>query len=170
MGRDKAWLELEGRPLVQWGLDSLRAVCASVAIAGGAPELSRFGTVIPDVAPGSGPLSGIVSGLEWSGFEWNLFLAVDVPFVPALVWEALFEQAAQGDSVVVMARVDGKRQPLCAAYARRAAGALRGELEAGRLKVVDAVEAAGGVAYVDFGESQWFENFNTPEEFGRVAG
>ena len=48
-------------------------------------------------------------------------------------------------------------------------GALRGELEAGRLKVVDAVEAAGGVAYVDFGEPQWFENFNTPEEFGRVA-
>ncbi len=170
MGRDKALLELEGRPLVAWGLDSLRPVCASVAIAGGTPELARYGTVIADVAPGSGPLSGIVAGLEQSGCEWNLFLAVDVPFVPALVWERLLGRAAESDAVVVMARVGGKRQPLCAAYARRAAGALRAELEARRLKVVEAVAAAGEVDYVDFEEPGWFQNFNTPEEFVRAAG
>ncbi len=95
MGRDKALLELEGETLVARGLRTLGEVCAEVAIAGGAEELRRFGRVIPDGLPGCGPLGGIVAALEQTLFEWNLFLAVDVPFVPRAVWARLIEAARE---------------------------------------------------------------------------
>ena len=83
MGTDKALLLLDGEPLVQRGLRTLDEVCREVAIAGGAQELSRFGRVIPDEVRGCGPLGGVVSALEQSLSEWNVFMSVDSPFVPA---------------------------------------------------------------------------------------
>ena len=94
MGQDKALLTLGGEPLVKIAARKLKAVCAEVAIAGGAEELARFGRVIPDNWPGCGPLGGIVSALEQSSFEWNLFLPVDAPFVPVFCLNALLLGAA----------------------------------------------------------------------------
>ena len=169
MGRDKALLEMDGETLVARAVRSLGEVCAEVGIAGGGAELARFGRVVPDVKVGCGPLGGIVGALEVTRFEWNLFLAVDVPFVPVEVWLGLLARAEENDAVGVMARVEGRVQPLCAAYARRAAGQLRRELEAGRWKVTTAVAAAGTVEFVDFAEGEWFRNVNTPEEFAAVS-
>ena len=111
-----------------------------------------------------------MSALEWTGLEWNVFLAVDVPFVPASVWVELLRRAEAADGVGAMARAGGQVQPLCAVYSRRAVGVLREELEAaGRWKVTAAVRAAGRVEYVDFEEVEWFRNFNTPEEFSSLG-
>jgi len=165
MGQDKALLELDGMTLVAWAVKSLRTVCEDVAISGGAAGVAAYGRVIGDGQPGRGPLGGIVAALEQSGTEWNLFLAVDVPFVPELVWQGLMERAEAGGAVAVMARCEGQVQPLCAAYARAALPVMRAELEAGRWKVTAAAAAAGQVEYVDFQEAAWFRNVNTPEDF-----
>ena len=168
MGRDKAELEVGGVTLVARGLASLKTVCAEVAIAGGDERLARFGRVVRDETPDCGPLGGIVAALEQSAWEWNLFLAVDVPFVPEAVWRGLLLRAAEGGAICVMAR--GKYvQPLIAAYAKSAVGVLRKELEAGRWKMTAAIAAAGGVAYVDFADESWFSNVNTPEEFAALT-
>ena len=168
MGRDKAWLELDGQTLVERGLASLRLVCTEVAIAGGGADLERFGRVVPDRRPGCGPLGGIVAGLESTPREWNLFLAVDVPFVPTEVWQQLLAQAAPTAAMSVIARVDGQVQPLCAAYRRSALDVLRTELEAGHWKVMLAARTAGVIDFVDFAETSWFRNVNTPEEFSSL--
>jgi molybdopterin-guanine dinucleotide biosynthesis protein A len=125
--------------------------------------------VIPDDQRDLGPLSGIIAALERTEFEWNVFLAVDVPFVPREAWVRLLAAAEVSDAVCVMARVDGHPQPLCAVYRRKAAPTLRAELQAGRLKVATAVAVAGAVEYVDFENVGWFRNFNTPLEFEEVA-
>ncbi len=170
MGRDKALLELEGETLVARGLRTLGEVCAEVAIAGGAEELRRFGRVIADGVPGCGPLGGIVAGLEETAWEWNLFLAVDVPFVPREAWLRVIAAAAEADGAAVMVRVQGRVQPLCAAYRRTAVGRLRAELDGGRLKVTQAAAEAGGVVYVDFEkDAGWFRNFNNALEFEAAA-
>jgi molybdopterin-guanine dinucleotide biosynthesis protein A len=232
MGRDKALLILDGETLVQRALRTLAEVCDEVAIAGGAPHLAQFGRLIPDPIPDSGPLAGIVAALEQSTHEWNLFLAVDVPFVPREAWLQILAVASQiqaGDypvssdatvvtvasapeaiavasaieigpgfspdipgppqnralapgtcslarkhdyhpqAIAIMARVRNEIQPLCSAYRRSAAPALRRQLESGNLKVTRAVEAAGPIAYVDFENINWFRNFNTPAEFEQAA-
>jgi len=169
MGRDKALLILDGETLVQRALRSLAQVCDEVAIAGGAPHLSQFGPLISDSISDSGPLAGIVAALEQSAHEWNLFLAVDVPFIPRVAWQQILAAARQTTAVAVMARVHGEIQPLCSAYRRSAAPALRRQLESGNLKVTRATEAAGPIAYVDFENIAWFRNFNTPSEFEQAA-
>ena len=168
MGQDKALLTLGGEPLVKRAVRKLSKVCAEVAIAGGAENLTQFGRVIPDESAGCGPLGGIVAALEQSSFEWNLFLAVDAPFVPVSVLKALLFMAARSPSVCVMARSQGVMQPLCAVYSRQALAVLRQELVAGRWKVTRAIEAAGPVKVVDFDERSWFANLDTPEEFAEA--
>lgn len=169
MGRDKALLEIDGETLVARAVGSLKEVCAEVAIAGGGAELARFARVVPDVAPGCGPLGGIVSALAETPFQWNLFLAVDVPFVPKEVWRRLLGQAENSGAAAVMARVGEQVHPLCAAYSRRALRVLREELDAGRWKVADAVGAAGFIDYADFDVPEWFRNVNTPEDLALLA-
>jgi molybdenum cofactor guanylyltransferase len=168
MGQDKALLMLGGEPLVQRGIRKLSEICAEVAIAGGTEDLARFGRVISDKSPGCGPLGGIVSALEQSSFEWNVFLPVDAPFVTISALKRLLSMAAGFPGVCVIARVQGRVQPLCGVYSRKALGALQQELAAGRWKVLTAIEAAGAVKVMDFEEERWFINLNTPEEFAEA--
>ena len=169
MGRDKALLVLEGETLVERCLRKLSEVCAEVAIAGGAEALARFGRVVADAEAGCGPLGGIVAALRESRFEWNVFVPVDVPFVPVSCLKELVA-AAMGSGEAAMARVDGKLQPLCGVYPKTMLPVLQRELAEGRWKVALAVAAAGPVRVVDFADARWFRNVNTPEEFAAAQG
>lgn len=171
MGQDKALLEVDGETFLARGLRLLSEVCAEVAIAGGGPELARFGRLIPDYEAGEGPLSGIVAALETSGFEWNLFCPVDVPFVPGEAWQRILGCAVEAGADAVLARVGGQVQPLCGVYRRQVAGRLRAQLDSGQRKVTAAMVAAGSVVWVDFdepGQDQWFQNLNTPGDYERM--
>jgi molybdopterin-guanine dinucleotide biosynthesis protein A len=169
MGRDKALLELDGETLVARAMRKLGAVCADAAIAGGDERLARYGRVVVDRRPGSGPLGGIVAGLEDTRFEWNVFLAVDVPFVPVAVVRELLE-AVEDRLIGVMVESAGDLQPLCAVYARRALDSLREDLEAGRGKVTAAVARAGEVKRLQVKQAEWFVNVNTPAEYAETLG
>ena len=169
MGCDKALLKLQGETLVVRGLRKLRYVCAETAIAGGSQAVAQFGRVVADLWPEHGPLGGIVSALEQSPYEWNLFVAVDMPFVPEVALRRLVA-AAGGEEMIFLAQAQGVVQPLCGVYSRRALPALREELKAGRLKVKDAVATTGAAAYVQFADLAWFRNLNTPEDFRAAAG
>lgn len=175
MGRDKALLEFAGETLVERAVRKLRTVCAEVGIAGGGESLQRFGRLVPDGVAGCGPLGGLVAALETSGFDWNLFVAVDVPLVPAALLRRLAERCLGASGVAVMVRVEGRLEPLCAGYHRRAVEVLREELAAGHWKVTQAIAAAGLVEYLEVSgaETDWLMNVNTPEEFRaaeRLAG
>lgn len=166
MGRDKALMELGGRTLVEIGLEKLRVACRVVSMVGNNPELVRFGVpVVRDAMAGCGPLGGIVAGLEASASEWNLFLAVDVPFVPVDVLKMLLTRSETEGAVCVLAETGGEFHPLTGIYAKAALPVLRHELEAGRLKVKTAIKAAGVVRSLQFEREDWFRNLNTPEEF-----
>jgi molybdopterin-guanine dinucleotide biosynthesis protein A len=169
MGRDKAFLELGGRTMVEIGLEKLRVVCGEVSLVGNSPELGRFGVpVVRDAMAGCGPLGGIVAGLEASASEWNLFLAVDVPFVPVQVLKMLLTRSETEGAVCVLAETLGVSHPLTGIYAKAALPVLRRELEAGRLKVKSAIQAAGAVRTLQFEHDEWFRNLNTPEEFAEA--
>lgn len=168
MGQDKALLRLGGMTLVERCVRKLAAVCDEVAIAGGEPELQHFARVVTDRAPGCGPLGGIVAALEQSCREWNLFLPVDAPFVPVTCLPKLLRAAAEGCGDAVIARAEGRLQPLCGVYSRKMLPRLRQELAEGRWKVAPALQAAGSVGVIDFANVKWFANLNTPAEFAEA--
>ena len=115
MGRDKAMLKLAGKPLVQRAVEKLRRVCAEIFVVGNRPELEVYAPVVRDLHEGCGPLGGIEAALQSSDREWNLLMAVDMPFLPAAFLSAWARSVMEEkDSRVALFTVDGRPQPaLC---------------------------------------------------------
>ena len=86
MGRDKALLQVGGRPLVAVALDKLRSIgVAAPRIAGALADLSSHAPVVPDLHPWCGPLSGIEAALAASSQATQSFSAGGYATVAATV-------------------------------------------------------------------------------------
>jgi molybdopterin-guanine dinucleotide biosynthesis protein A len=193
MGRDKALLEVEGRPLAALAVEKLRALRLDAKICGArsevAAELVRFADVIPDNFAGCGPVAGVEAGLAASEADLSLFLAVDMPLVPGEFLRWMMERAETSEAVATIPVAGGREQPLCAVYSRRLLEGLRAAIATGYLKMMRAIEEAAATAgeRVDLFQVEsvasavpagawpqelplrnWFLNANTPEEFERV--
>lgn len=115
MGGDKALLELAGKPLVLRAVEKLQRVCTDVSILGNRSELEMYAPVIRDLHEGCGPLAGIEAAFSNSDKIWNLFMAVDMPFLPVQFLESWVKMVMQQESArLSMFCVDGRPQPaLC---------------------------------------------------------
>ena len=82
MGQDKALLKLAGKPLVLRAVEKLQQICADFYILGNRPELEIYAPLVRDLHEGCGPLGGIEAAFSHSAKAWNLFMAVDMPFLP----------------------------------------------------------------------------------------
>jgi molybdopterin-guanine dinucleotide biosynthesis protein A len=163
LGRDKALLPWppntvvkgSGQTLLGHAMARLQRVCDTVSICANRDDLPTTEIVIPDARSDSGPLGGIVAALEHSATDWNLLLAVDLPFLPVEVLQALAARvcaqeeprvasgpAALPPLLCVLPCVDGLPQPLCGLYHRALAPGLRRSLEAGKFKVMVALHEA----------------------------
>jgi molybdopterin-guanine dinucleotide biosynthesis protein A len=84
MGRDKALLEVDGRPLAGTVASTLRAAGGApvLAVGGDAERLAALGIeVLPDLHPGMGPLGGLLTALAGARTEVVVVLACDLPGV-----------------------------------------------------------------------------------------
>jgi molybdopterin-guanine dinucleotide biosynthesis protein A len=93
MGADKAFLELAGKPLIVRAVELARETVPEVKIVGDPQKFGAFGPVIDDVYRNRGPLGGIHAALTSSEAEWNLILAVDLPFVAVQFLKYLLTRA-----------------------------------------------------------------------------
>jgi len=171
MGRDKAFLELGGRALLDRALELAGSVTPVVRIV--APQ-DRFLTVartIEDIYPDCGPLGGIHAALTNTSTELNLVLAVDLPFVEPDFLEYLIAQASQTAALVTVPQAAGGFQPLCAVYRKEFAGVAQTALERKRNKI-DPLFTQVETRVINEAEMhrlnyhpQMFRNLNTPAEF-----
>jgi molybdopterin-guanine dinucleotide biosynthesis protein A len=175
MGRDKAFVEFEGRTLLARALELVASftsdVQLDVRIVGEREKFAAFAPVVEDLFPEHGPLGGIHAALRASLTDLNVMLAVDMPFVPSTLLDYLIGHAREApEAVAVVPRSDGSWQPLCAIYRRQFADVAETALQAGRNKIdplfklvhirgieEDELERAGFTNAV-------FRNLNTPEE------
>ena len=150
MGRDKALLELAGKPLVLHAVTKLRRLCADVSVLSNNPELVQYGPLVRDVHGGCGPMAGIEAALLSSTHDWNLILPVDLPFLPSFylddwLWSVLHEPI--GDIRLSMLSVDAASHPALLIIHRELAPYLTASLERGELKLLPALRAASeGIA------------------------
>jgi len=171
MGRDKALLAWGERTLLDHALERLSQACGAVRILCG--PIRRYEDrglpVDTDVVPGAGPLGGLLTGLQRLGEEPGLFLAVDVPYVPAALLRRLIHLSAGHDAVVPV--TDAGPEPLCAVYRASCLEPVRRCLGAGRLKMtsfwpdvrVREVRESELSAYAD--PTRAFRNVNTPADY-----
>ena len=187
MGRDKAWLPLGGRPLIEHVLAAARPVVDRVVIIidPGSDQAERYRgfaaqagvEVQPDLYPGFGPLGGIESALAGcSSGESALVLACDLPYLSREFLAFLRSRHEEGGAAVtVPVDRNGHLQPLVAAYSEACRRAIA-EMIATRLLRVDLLYQrvptvrVAAAEYADLeGSEEFFTNLNTLDEYRRVA-
>lgn len=136
LGRNKAFLDFAGQPLIARMAAMLRPLVREVIIVANEPEPYRpyADRVVADVLPGLGPLGGIYAGLLAAGGRAALFAGCDLPFVPAALFERLGREVGEADAAVPFA--NGEYEPLVAAYSRACLPAVEEAMVAGRRRVV----------------------------------
>jgi molybdopterin-guanine dinucleotide biosynthesis protein A len=147
LGRDKAWVEVGGAPVLARVLRAAREALATddpdllVSVTDAAPFEARFSVdlanefagvrLIEDDVSGAGPVAGLARGLAAARGDVVAVLAADLPFVGAALIDGLFRSLAGDDAVdVVVPLVDGREQLLCAGY-RASVAARAADLMAG---------------------------------------
>jgi molybdopterin-guanine dinucleotide biosynthesis protein A len=183
MGRDKALLELCGRPMAEIAVEKLRSFCAAVSIAGNRDELASFAPVVRETRLGVGPAAGVEAGLRSCAEEWAMFIPVDVPLVPGELLRRWCEEALRANMTVSYLGITHKQPAFCLMRRERLASFTRvldeGErrLEVLLNRTAEADDCASWMydAYDLYGYpdyrgpddqtlERWFLNVNTPEE------
>jgi molybdopterin-guanine dinucleotide biosynthesis protein A len=171
MGRDKAFLELGGRSLMQIVIDRMARACTEVLIiSSDAQRYAGYGVpVVEDRFPGVGILGGLHAGLSVAASDLSLAVGCDMPFLNPDLLRA-FAAWAEGYDVALLRR--GRHtEPLHAAYRRTCLPAMEAAIRAGERRVISFFPQVD-VRYVLPEEAtpidphlDSFRNVNTPAEW-----
>lgn len=175
MGQDKAWITIEGRPIIARVIEVLREVADEVFVVANDERYAELGLqVVPDRFPDGGALGGIATAVGAAQHQRVLVAACDMPFVRADLWRLLLDRAHGADAVVP--RRGGEYETLHALYTKACLPHMERALATGRMRVIsffaDVHVAEVGEAdlrAVD-PELRAFTNVNTPEELAALLG
>lgn len=142
MGRDKAFVEVDGVPMVRRVADALAAAgCSPVLTVGGdAARLAALGLDrVDDRWPGEGPLGGILTALDATRAD-TVVVATDLPFLDGATIASLVAAAAADPLADAVVATTDRLEPLCALWRARSAQPLRAAFERGERAVHLAAE------------------------------
>lgn len=176
MGCDKAFLDLDGRPLIDAAIHRLRPHVGTIIVIGSQRNRSRLEElpvegVLTDLQPDLGPLMGVYTGLMHSETALNLFVPCDMPWIAAAHVQQLLRAWVLGTSAVASRGCDDRVYPLpllCHHQVTRTVGRLLSERQRSLTALLDAV-AAHLVPVQSPELMRSFENLNTPEEYASVS-
>jgi len=166
-GRDKALVELGGKPMLARMIELMQGLTTRVKTVGPAKEYAEFGVeIVSDRWPGEGPLGGIITALldaasapaqpaprrqpgvtslrrASRGHEslgWCLIVSCDMPFLTSDWLTYLAERAAKSSAQAVLPCSAQRAEPLCACYRTDAAGPLQAAFETAVRKITEALK------------------------------
>jgi len=152
MGRDKATIEFEGRPLWERQLAVLRNLgLQNVFISARTPPswLPLDVELLLDDPPSRGPLSGLAKALDTIRTTHLIALAVDMPFQSDEQLARLVDSATAGCGAVPMLGMHA--EPLAAIYPREAASDFAAALSGSDFslqRIVERLQARGKICPV----------------------
>lgn len=180
---DKALATVDGTPMIRHVVRSLAPVCDGIVVNCRREQRSAFEATLEDVAiplefaidpvPDAGPVVGLETALARVDDERACVTACDIPLVPSAALSALLDTlASESGTDAAVARVDGRTQPLCGAYAVDALAAVIdavGSTENCSLfALLDRLEVTTVPATRLPGEERTFRNVNTRADLERL--
>ncbi len=171
MGRDKAFLEIDGKPLWQRQLGILQELVPSeIFIAGPsrAEWLQAGLEVVPDAVNGSGPLAGLVGVLRRCTTPHLLAFAVDLPNMTPDFLRRLLASCHPGKGIIP--RNDHRFEPLAAVYPVACLSLAESLLQTKRYALQELATCAVSEQLliekqISREDEALFFNLNTPEDF-----
>ena len=130
--------------------------------------------VVSDIYPGNGPLGGIYTGLRFTGSDYSLVVACDMPFLNQGLLRYMIELSAGFDLVVP--RVGELVEPLHGVYSKACLAPIECLLEQGSLGVRELFGMVR-VRYAEADEIDRFDpehlsffNVNTKSDLAKARG
>ena len=167
MRRDKAALELHGRPQLAWGYALLTRHCERVFVSVRADQRTEgvraaFPQIV-DIHEGIGPIAGIAAAQAAHPHAAWLVLACDLPFVDdELLAQLIAARRANQPVTAYRSTSDGLPEPLCAIFEPGSAAMVRESIAAGR-NCPRKLVIASGVPLIEQ-TVPLLGNVNTPED------
>jgi molybdopterin-guanine dinucleotide biosynthesis protein A len=169
MGQDKAWIELDGEPLIKRVADVLGELADEVIVVANDPRYESLGLrVVRDRWPQGGALGGIATGIGAATHDTVLVAACDMPFLSADVWRVLLGHAGEAD--VVIPKIAGEYETMHALYTKACVPQMARAIAENRLRVISFFDQVRVLAIeepelrVADPTLRSFTNVNTPEE------
>jgi len=168
LGFDKATVMVGDETLAERAARVLSAVCSPVIEVG--PGRSGM-PVIRETPPGTGPLAGLLAGVDALGADAVVLLGCDLVRVESPLLALLADWDGGSSAVPTL---DGRPQLVCARYGSGALEAARALLAAGERSLRAVLEAVS----IDLvPESRWrtvagadaFDDLDTPEDLARLG-
>ncbi len=170
MGKNKAFLQIEGVPIITRIYELFKELFPEVIIVTNRREYfeSFDSKIYQDLIPDKGALGGLYTGIFFSSFQYSFCVACDMPFIKKSLVEYLINNIQDND--VVVPRTKDGIQPLHAIYSKNCLHAIKEIIEEGKYKIIDMyrmvrvriVEEHEFLSLDPFRDS--FINVNTPEE------
>ena len=180
IGREKAWVELGGKSLLQHAVSNLEFLNSEIVIVkapeGELPTVSAGVNlrVIQDSVGGKGPLAGILSGLVNSKYSYNLIVACDMPLLNKDLVKYMISSVK--DYYAVVPRLGKHLEPLQAVYSKDCISEIEKLLAQDRLKV-EGLFSGVRTRFVESAEIERFDaahlsfiNINTPTDLKKAEG
>lgn len=165
MGRDKALLPIDGKPLIARIADRLKELFDEVIIGANRIEDYRFLglEIVPDREPGQGPLMGIASCLGRTVEDLAFVTACDVPRIDLGFIHRLIG-LARGFDMALPVTGDRSYEPLFAVYRKTVVPPAMDILRLGGRRIIDLINRVN-VRLVEASGADLFRNINTMDDY-----
>lgn len=137
MGRNKAFLEIDGRRIIDRTKELFREVFDEVLLVTNSPleYLDLDLRLVSDLIPNKGSLGGIYTGLFHASHPQAFVAACDMPFLNKPLIRHLARLAPKFD--IVIPKTDDGLQPLHAVYSQNCVPFMEELLRRDNLKIID---------------------------------
>lgn len=186
MGRDKRWLDIGGRSMLERCLRRIPTVFSErfLMVEANSPDIMQLAEncgfcIVTDEVQGRGPVEGLRLGLKHMSADWGLALSADMPFFSFSAIEPLFirlsEIISKGERRIkcILPTLDGRRQPLAGLYHKGllteiAQKIKRGERKLGAMAEAFETELVEIHRYTE--QKEYFFNVNTKYDYRLASG
>lgn len=174
MGRQKAFIEIDGIPIIDIILKIFRELFSEIIIVTNTPKDFEYTKVrlVKDIIPNKGSLGGLYTGIKEAAFDDCFVVACDMPYINLQLIKYIIQ--IKGYDVVVP-QIDNKFEPLFAVYSKNCLKTIKQNLSEERLRILD-IFSKVNVREIYESEIRLYDskllsliNLNTPEELNNMT-
>ncbi len=170
MGRDKAFIKINGTPIIQRIYDIFKRCFNEIIIVTNQKEAyAGFeAKIVNDLIANRGALGGLYTGLYLSFYPYSFCVACDMPFLNESLIRYLVGQTNGYDAVVP--RTEDGLQPLHAVYSKSCLKPIKDLMDIGKYKIIDfypliRIKIIEEPEFINLDRmKKSFVNINTPED------
>lgn len=169
MGQNKALMKLNGIPVLEKVISAIPAKDRQIKIITNSPDSYDFlpQQKIKDIYPNLGPISGVHAGLVDSPFNFNFFLACDLPLLSGDLIEFVLNKHSGQDIFGI--KTEKGLEPLCTVYSKNCLPVMEEQIARKRYSLHELFELASS-KFIGVENSESLFNVNTLQDWQKLSG